>query len=188
MTIGFSDFKRGTRIEVDDIPYEILEYEREKKQKRASVIRLKLRDILTSKVIERTFQSSGNEFKLAEIETLSTQYLYNDGQFYTFMDLETFEQYQLTKEQINNASKYLKENENVDLISYKEKIISVNLPISVVLEVTETDPGFKGDTAQAGSKPATLETGLLIHVPIFINIGEKIKVDTRTGEYMERIK
>mgnify|MGYP001278724506 FL=1 len=184
MTIGFSDFKRGTRIEIDDIPYEILEYEREKKQKRASVIRIKLRDMLTAKVIERTFQS--NEFKLAEIETLSTQYLYNDGQFHTFMDLETFEQYQLTKEQIDNASNYLKENENVDLISYKEKIISVNLPISVILEVTETDPGFKGDTAQAGSKPATLETGLLIQVPIFINIGEKIKVDTRTGEYMER--
>ena len=138
------------------------------------------------KLIERTFQSYTTEFSLAQVEDRPAQYLYTDGRFYNFMDMETFDQYQLTKEQLGDAVSYLKEETVIDVIYYNQEIINVRLPTFVDLEVVETPPGFKGDTAQGGTKPATLETGLTVQVPLFISNGEKIRVDTRSGQYTER--
>mgnify|MGYP001182561052 FL=1 len=186
MPIGFSDLHKGIAIELDGKPYEVLEYTRQKMQQRAPVIRLKLRGIKDSKVFERAFQSYTNEFTLADVESITAQYLYNDGLFYTFMDLETYDQYQLSGDQLGTALDYLVEEATVDIISYNGQAINVKLPSSVALTVTDTPPGVKGDTAQGGTKPAILETGVKTQVPLFINIGESIKIDTRSGEYLER--
>ena len=186
MTIGFGDLRRGIAIEVDGQPYEVMEYTRVKMQQRAPVIRLKLRNLRDGKVIERAFQSYTNTFPLADVEQKQVQYLYADGQFHHFMDTEDFEQYSLTKEQLGDSILYLKEGLELELRFYRGAAINVVLPTSVELQVTETPPGVKGDTAQGGTKPATLETGLMVQVPLFVNSGESIKVDTRTGQYLER--
>ena len=186
MTVNFGDLKKGLSIEVEGQPYEVLDYERHKMQQRAPVTRLKLRNLKDGKVIGRTFQSYTTEFSLAEVDERPAQYLYTDGHFYSFMDTETYDQYELTADQLRGVTDYLKENTIIDLIYYKQNIINVRLPTFVELEVVETPPGFKGNTAQGGTKPATLDTGLTTQVPMFISTGEKIKVDTRTGEYIER--
>ena len=186
MTINFGDLRKGVAIELDGQPYEVVDYERHKMQQRAPVTRLRLKNMRDGKVIERTFQSYTTEFSLAEVDAKSAQYLFSDGRFYTFMDMETYDQYQLTREQIGDMVSYLKEEMVVDVIFYKEQVINVHLPIFVDLKVAETIPGFKGDTAQGGTKPATLETGLLVHVPLFISNGEQVRIDTRSGEYIER--
>ena len=186
MTINFGDLRRGVAIEVDGQPYEVVDYERQKMQQRAPVTRLRLRNLRDGKLIERTFQSYTTEFSLAQVEERPAQYLYNDGRFYNFMDMETYDQYQLTKEQLGDTISYLKEETVIDVIYYNEGVINVRLPTFVDLEVVETPPGFRGDTAQGGTKPATLETGLIVQVPLFISNGEKIRVDTRSGEYAER--
>ena len=186
MTVNFGDLRKGLAIEVEGQAYEVVDYERHKMQQRAPVTRLKLRNLKDGKMIERTFQNYTTEFSLAEVEDRPAQYLYTDGQFYNFMDMETYEQYQLTEEQLGSATNYLKENTVIELIYYKQNIINVRLPTFVELEVVETPPGFKGDTAQGGTKPATVDTGLIIQVPLFISTGEKIKVNTRSGDYIER--
>ena len=186
MTVNFGDLRKGLAIELEGQPYEVVDYERHKMQQRAPVTRLKLRNLKDGKTIERTFQNYTTEFSLADVEDRRAQYLYSDGQFYNFMDMESYDQYQLTAEQMKGTIEYLKENTLVDLVYYKENIIKVRLPTFVELEVVETPPGFKGDTAQGGTKLATLETGLATQVPLFISNGEKIRVDTRTGEYIER--
>ena len=186
MTIGFGDLRKGIAIELDGKPYEVMDYQRQKMQQRAPVVRLKLRDMEEGRVIERTFQSYTNEFTLAQVEAQSAQYLYNDGQFYTFMDMETYDQYQLTREQLGDVLNYLKEEATVEVVSFKEQILTIRLPNSVELKVADTPPGVKGDTAQGGTKPATLETGITLQVPLFVNIGDVVRVDTRTGEYLER--
>ena len=186
MTINFGDLRRGVAIEVDGQPYEVVDYERQKMQQRAPVTRLRMRNLRDGKLIERTFQSYTTEFSLAQVEDRPAQYLYTDGRFYNFMDMETYDQYQLTKEQLGDAISYLKEETVIDVIYYNQEVINVRLPTFVDLEVVETPPGFKGDTAQGGTKPATLETGLTVHVPLFISNGEKIRVDTRSGQYTER--
>ena len=186
MTINFGDLKRGVSIEVDGHPYEVVDYERHKMQQRAPVTRLKLRSLRDGKMIERTFQSYTTEFSLAQVEDKPSQFLYTDGQFYTFMDMETYDQYQLSKDQLGDTVDYLKEETVVDVVFYNQDIINVRLPTFVDLGVVDTPPGFKGDTAQGGTKPATLETGLTVQVPLFISNGEKIKIDTRSGEYIER--
>lgn len=186
MTVNFGDLRKGLAIELDGQPYEVVDYERHKMQQRAPVTRLKLRNLKDGKTIERTFQNYTTEFSLADVEDRPAQYLYSDGQFYNFMDMESYEQYQLTSEQMKDTIDYLKENAVVDLVYYKENIIKISLPTFVELEVVETPPGFKGDTAQGGTKLATLETGLTTQVPLFISNGEKIRVDTRTGDYIER--
>jgi elongation factor P len=152
----------------------------------SAVVKMKLRDIVGGHTIERTFQAS-EKFNRARLESRIMQYLYNDGDAYYFMDEKTFEQIPISSEQLGDALDYLKENDSVEVSSYKGKIIGVELPITVELEVTETGPGFKGDTATAGNKPAKLETGITIQVPLFINNGDVIKVDTRTGQYLERV-
>ena len=186
MTVNFGDLKKGLAIELEGQPYEVVDYERHKMQQRAPVTRLKLRNLKDGKMIERTFQNYTTEFSLARVEDRPAQYLYTDGHFYNFMDMETYEQYQITREQLGSATNYLKENNVIELIYYKENIINVRLPTFVELEVVETPPGFKGDTAQGATKPATMDTGLIIQVPLFVNAGEKIKVDTRSGDYIER--
>ena len=186
MTIGFGDLRRGISIEVDGQPYEVVEYERHKMQQRAPVTRLKLRNLKDGKLIERTFQSYTTEFSLADVEARPTQYLFTDGQFYNFMDMETYDQYQLTPEQLGDAIEYLKEETMVDVVFHKGDIINVRLPVFVELTVTDTPPGYKGDTAQGGNKPAVLETGLTVQVPLFINNGDILKIDTRNGQYTER--
>ena len=186
MTIGFGDLRKGVTIEVDGQPYEVVDYERHKMQQRAPVTRLKLRNLKDGRVIERTFQSYTTEFSLAQVEERPAQFLYTDGRFYNVMDMETYDQYQLSKEQLGDAVNYLKEEAIIDVIFYNNNVINVHLPTFVELEVVETPPGFKGDTAQGGTKPATLETGITVQVPLFISNGEKIRIDTRSGDYIER--
>ncbi len=187
MSINFGDLSRGLVIELDGQPWEVMDYERHKMQQRAPVTRIKMRNLLSGAVVERTFQRYDTGFTVADVDGRSTQYLYTDGNFYYFMDQETFDQYDLTKEIIGEALGYLKEQAMVEVVLYNGSPISVKLPTHVELEVTETPPAFRGDTAQGGNKPATLETGLRVTVPMFITPGTVIKVDTRTGEYSERV-
>jgi elongation factor P len=187
VSINFSDLSRGLVIELEDQPWQVIEYERHKMQQRAPVTRIKMRNLITGAVVERTFQRYDTAFSLADMDTRNTQYLYTDGEFYYFLDQETFDQYELTKELLGSTLEYLKEETMVDVVFYKGSPININLPTHVELTVTETAPSFRGDTAQGGNKPATLETGLRVTVPMFITPGTKVRVDTRTGSYTERV-
>ena len=187
MSINFSDLSRGMVIELDQQPWQIMEYERHKMQQRAPVTRIKLKNLLTGAVVERTFQRYDTEFSLADMDHRDAQYLYYDGEFYYFLDQGTFDQYELTKELLAGTLEYLKEQMVVEVVFYKGNPIDITLPTHVELEVTETAPAFRGDTAQGGTKPATLETGLRINVPMFITPGTTVRVDTRTGAYTERV-
>ena len=187
MSINFGDLSRGMVIELDSQPWQIMDYERHKMQQRAPVTRIKLKNLISGAVVERTFQRYDTEFAVADIDNRQTQYLYTDGHFYYFLDQESFDQYELGKEILGSALNYLKEQMMVEVVFYKGNAISVNLPTHVELEVTDTPPAFRGDTAQGGNKPATLEAGLRVNVPMFITPGTVVKVDTRTGAYTERV-
>ena len=187
MSINFSDLSRNMVIELDGQPWQIMDYERHKMQQRAPVTRIKMKNLLSGAVVERTFQRYDTEFAVAEIDNRETQYLYTDGSYYYFLDQETFDQYELTKAQLGATLDYLKENMMAEMVFYKGSPINVNLPTHVDLEVVETPPAFRGDTAQGGNKPATLETGLRVNVPMFITPGTIIRVDTRNGQYTERV-
>ena len=182
--ISGSELRKGIIIELDDKLYQVIDYQHVK-MKRTALARVKLRDINAGHTIERSFQSD-EKLVRARLESRPMQYLYNDGGLYYFMDEETFEQIGINREKLGDALNYLKEGTSVQVSSYKGDVVDVELPVAVELEVTETEPGFKGDTATAGNKPAKLETGLAIQVPLFINKGDIIKIDTRTGEYLER--
>jgi len=183
--IGSSELRKGVTIELDDKLYQVIEFEHIK-MKRTALARVKLRDIINGHTIDKTFQNT-EKFVRARLDYRQMQYLYNDGDLFYFMDEENYEQISLNREQLGEDSlNFLKENMSVQISSYKEDFIGVELPITVVLEVTETGPGFKGDTATGGTKPATLETGFVIQVPLFVNTGDTIKVDTRSGTYLER--
>jgi elongation factor P len=184
--IDSGELKKGITIELDDKLYQVLDYQHIKMGRGSAQVRLKLRDIRSGHTIERSFQAS-EKFSRARLDSRTMQYLYNDGNAYYFMDQETFEQIPLDFSQLGDALNYLKEGMSLDVSSYKGEVVGVELPITVELEVAETGPGFKGDTATAGNKPAKLETGLTIQVPMFINTGDIIKVDTRTGTYLERV-
>ena len=188
MSINFSNLSRGLVIELDGQPWQIMEYERHKMQQRAPVTRIKMKNLLSGTVVERTFQRYDTEFSLADMDNRSAQCLYTDGEFYYFLDQETFDQYELTKELLGSTLDYLKEQTIAEVVFYKGSAINVNLPTHVDLEVTETPPAFRGDTAQGGTKPATLETGLRVNVPMFITPGDVVRVDTRTGAYTERVR
>jgi len=183
--IGSGELRKGIVIELDDKLYQVIDYQHVK-MKRTALARLKLRDIRDGHTIEQTFQSS-EKFVRARLDYRSMQYLYNDGDLYYFMDEENFEQIPISANQLGDALSYLKEDMSVQVSSYKGELVGVELPISVELQVIETEPGFKGDTATAGNKPAKLETGITIQVPLFINSGDIIKVDTRDGSYLERV-
>jgi elongation factor P len=182
--INATELRKGVMIELEDKLYQVVDYQHVK-MKRTALARVKLRDINAGHTVERTFQSDERLVR-ARLESRQMQYLYNDGELYYFMDQESFEQMPLTSSQLGDSLNYLKEGNSVEVSSYKGEIVGIALPITVELEVTETEPGFKGDTATAGTKPAKLETGLNIQVPLFINQGDIIKIDTRTGTYLER--
>ncbi len=183
--IDSGELKKGFTIELDDKLYQVMSYQHVKIGRGSAMVKLKMRDIRGGHTIERTFQAS-EKFKRARLDSRIMQYLYNDGDSYYFMDEKTFEQMPISSEQLGDALDYLKENLSVEVTSYKGKLIGVEMPITVELEVAETGPGFKGDTATGGNKPAKLETGITIQVPLFINNGDIIKVDTRNGQYLER--
>ena len=180
------DFRNGTTFEMEGNVYRIVEFQHVKPGKGAAFVRTKIKNVMTGAVIEKTFNPN-DKYQGAEIEKKEMQYLYNDGDLYYFMDNETYDQMPLNKEQLGDCLKYLKENMQVKILSYKDNVFAVEPPIFVELEVTYTEPGFSGNTATTSGKPATLETGLEIQVPMFINIGDILKIDTRTCEYMERI-
>lgn len=187
MSINFGDLSRGMVIELDGQPWQIMDYERHKMQQRAPVTRIKMKNLINGTVVERTFQQYHTSFSVAQVDNRQAQYLYNDGQFYYFLDQETFDQLEISKEQLAGVLGYLKEQMIVEVVFYKGSPINVNLPTHVDLKVVETPPAFKGDTAQGGNKPATLETGLRINVPMFITPGAVVRVDTRSGSYTERV-
>lgn len=183
--ISAGDLKKGIAIELDGTIYQITEYQHIKVGRGSAQVRLKLRDIKNSNTTERSFQAN-YKFTPAFLEKRSVQYLYADGDLYNFMDNDNYEQITLTVEQLDEAINYLKEGQSLDLLTCKGEPINVELPVSIEMQVIETDPGFKGNTATGGSKPAKLETGLTVQVPLFIDVGDKIKVDTRSGEYLEK--
>ena len=183
--VSAGDFKKGLTIEIDGQVWVIVDFQHVKPGKGAAFVRTKMKNIMTGSVLERTFNPS-EKFPKAHVETKSMEYLYGDGELYYFMDQETYEQIPLNHGQVEDALNYIKENMPVTIKFFKGQAFSVEPPNFVELQVTETDPGFKGDTATSGNKPAILETGAKIMVPLFINQDDIIRVDTRTGEYMER--
>lgn len=184
--ISAGDFRKGVTFEYDGQVFVIVDFQHVKPGKGAAFVRTKIKNIMTGAVVERTFNPT-DKMPKAHIETKSMQYLYNDGTFYYFMDEQTYEQLPLSKEQVEDAIEYVKENMNVTIRFFKGNAFSVDPPNFVELEVTETEPGVKGDTASNTTKPATLETGKILQVPLFVNIGDRIRVDTRSGDYMERM-
>lgn len=184
--ISTGELKKGTTIELDDKLYAILDYEHIKMGRGSAQVRLKLRDVRTGSTTERTFQA-GTKFNRARVERREMQYLYSDDQFFYFMNTETFDQIPVDVAKVGDAARYLKENDTCELILYGDEVIGVQLPITVELAVVDSDPGVKGDTATGATKPATLETGLVVNVPLFINPGDRLKINTDTGEYIERV-
>ena len=182
-----SEFRRGLKIEIEEKPYEIIEFQHVKPGKGGAFVRTKLRNMLNGRVIDRTFRS-GEKVGRPDVQERQMQYLYKEGNNYCLMDNETYDQVYVSEEQIGEGKSFLIENETVTVMLLNEKPIGVELPIFVKLTVSDTGPGVKGDTATKVTKPATLETGVVIPVPVFINVGDKIKVDTRTGSYAERVK
>jgi elongation factor P len=184
--IGTGDIKKGLTIVINGTLYQIVDWQHIKSGRGSAQIKLKLRDLRGGHTIEYTCQS-GEKFERANLDRHTVQFLYNDGDLYYFMDADTFEQTPLNKKTLGDAVAYLKEGLKIDLLTYKEEVVSVELPNSVELEVIETDPGYRGDTATNVNKPSKLETGLIIPVPLFVNQGDRIRVDTRTGQYLERV-
>jgi len=184
--ITSGELRKGIIIELDGELFQVLDYSHIKMGRGSAQVRLRLRDIRAGHTTERTFQAS-EKFVRARLDYRNMQYLYNDGNLYYFMDEENYEQMPISDAQLGGALNYLKEGMSLQVSSYKGELVGVELPITVELQVTETEPGFKGDTATAGNKPAKLETGITIQVPLFINKGDVIKVDTRSGSYLERI-
>lgn len=184
--LGITDLKVGTCIELDGKPHQVLSTEHSKMGRGGAVVRTKLRNLQSGAVYDRTFQGS-DHFPEADVARRKGQFLYADVSGATFMDAESFEQYPLSAQQLGDDRKYLKEGLEVDLVLYSERLLAVNLPAKVDLKVTYTEPGFKGDTQSTVTKPATLETGLEIQVPLFIKTGETIRVSTATGQYVERV-
>jgi len=180
------DFKNGVTFELDGQVFQVVEFQHVKPGKGAAFVRTKLKNVITGATIEKTFNPT-DKMPKAHIERKDMQYLYNDGDLYYFMDVENYEQMPLSKDNVGDALKFVKENMIVKILSFKGNVFGIEPPTFVELEVTETEPGFKGDTATGATKPATVETGATIKVPLFVNQGDIIRIDTRTGEYMERV-
>ena len=183
--ISAGDFKNGLTIELEGNVYQIVDFQHVKPGKGAAFVRTKYKNIITGSVVEKSFRPT-EKFPAARIERVDMQYLYEDGDLYYFMDTETYDQVALNSETVGDALKFVKENEMCKICSHNGSVFSVEPPLFVELEITETEPGFKGDTATGASKPATVETGATVAVPLFVNQGDKIKIDTRTGEYLSR--
>lgn len=185
--IPTSNFKNGMKIEMDGTPFEILEHQHHKPGKGGAVMRTKLRNLLNGRVIDHTFRS-GEKVDKPNLETREMQYLYREGKDFAFMDMTTYEQLTITEEQAGSAGGYLVESEVVKVLLYNENPLTIDLPASVVMEIAECEPGVKGDTVSGATKPATLTSGVVVQVPLFVEQGEKIKVDTRSGAYIGREK
>ena len=183
--ISSNDFRNGVTIELDGQVFSVIEFQHVKPGKGSAFVRTKLRNVKTGAVVERTF-NAGEKLPRAHLDRHEMQFLYVNGDEYTFMDTETFEQVTLTAEQLGDALHFLKENMTIGMMQYQGSLIGVDLPNSVELKVIETDPGLKGDTATGGQKPAKLETGYVVRVPLFIEVGDVLIVDTRSGEYLSR--
>ncbi len=184
--INVGEIKKGIMIELDSQLQQIIDFQHIKMGRGSAQVRLKLRNVRTGQVTDRSFQAT-EKFQRVRLDHRTVQYLYSDGDQYHFMDTESFDQIVLTRDTLGDAVSYLKENINLELLSYNEQPLGVELPITVDLKIEHTEPGFKGDTATGGTKPATVETGLVVQVPLFVNQGETIRVDTRTGTYLERV-
>ena len=182
-----AEFKKGLRIEVDGTPYIIVDFQHVKPGKGGAFVRTKLKNLLNGRVVDQTFRS-GEKVEKPDLMEREMQYLYREGDRYCMMDNETFEQIMLSTEQVGEARLYLIENLNVEVLFYNKEPIAVELPTFVELAIDQTEPGVRGDTASGGSKPAVLESGAILQVPLFINEGDRVKVDTRTGTYIERVK
>ena len=184
--ISAGDFRNGLTVEIDNSVFQIIEFQHVKPGKGAAFVRTKLRDIKNGGVKETTFRPT-EKFPQARIDRKNMQYMYTDGDMFNFMDNETYEQFALTEEQVGDALKFVKENETVSMLSHNGAVFSIEPPMFVELEITDTEPGFKGDTATGATKPAVVETGATVYVPLFVNQGDKIQIDTRTGEYLKRV-
>ena len=184
--ISTADFRNGMVVETDKGLMEIVEFQHVKPGKGPAFVRTKFKSVLTGKILERTFRS-GERFEEARIEEQTWQYLYHDGDLYHFMDNETFEQMVVGEDIVDDNHKWMKENSNVNLLFFNGKVIALKLPIAVELVVTKSDPGIQGDRSSGATKPATLETDATIQVPLFLEEGDTVKVDTRSGEYIERV-
>ena len=183
--ISAGEFRNGVTIEYEGDIYIILEFQHVKPGKGAAFVRTKIKNLKTGAVVEKTFRPT-EKMPKAHIDRLEMQYLYNDGDLYYFMNMENFEQIAVNASEVGDTLKFVKENEMCKICSHNGSVFSVEPPLFVELEITETEPGFKGDTATGASKPATVETGATVAVPLFVNQGDKIKIDTRTGEYLSR--
>ena len=185
--ISTSDFRKGLKIEFKGDPYEIVDFQHVKMGRGGANVKTKMKNLKTGGVVEETIRS-GEKFPTPELEEKKMQFLYMQDSQYYFMDQETFEQFPLTSVQLGDVKLFLKENTEVKILNYKGTALNVELPMFMELVVAQTDPGYKGDTASGGGKPATLETGAVIRVPFHINEGDTVKVDTRTSEYIERVR
>ncbi len=185
--LSTTDFRRGLKIEIDGEPFLMLEFQHVKPGKGGAFVRTKIKSLITGNVLDRTFKS-GDKVDKPDMEEKEMEFLYRQDDEFYFMDNKNYEQHFISKENLSGADAFLYENVQVTVLFHNGKPLAVELPNFVELQVTETDPGVKGDTASGGTKPATLETGAVIQVPLFINEGEKIRVDTRSGEYVERVK
>jgi elongation factor P len=182
-----AEFKKGLKIELDSVPYLIVDFQHVKPGKGGAFVRTKLKSLLTGRVLDQTFRS-GEKVKRPDLMEREMQYLYRQGDSFCMMDNETYEQIMLSADQMGEAPLYATENLNVKILFFNQQPVAVEVPLFVELEVAQTEPGVKGDTAAGGTKPATLESGVTIQVPLFINEGDRVKVDTRTGTYIERVK
>ena len=184
--ISAGDFRNGITIEIDSNIFQIIEFQHVKPGKGAAFVRTKLKSITGNGVIEKSFRPT-EKFPQARIDRREMQYLYSDGDLFHFMDVESYDQIALNEETVGDALKFVKENDMCKVCSHNGNVFAIEPPLFVELDITETEPGFKGDTATGGSKPATVETGATVSVPLFVEIGNKIKIDTRTGEYLSRV-
>jgi len=184
--ISTADFRNGMVVVLNDTLMEIVEFQHVKPGKGGAFVRTKLKNVLTGRVLDRTFRA-GERMEEARLEEVSYQYLYHDGDLYHFMDNETFEQTAVGQDVVGENNNWLKENTNVGLVFYNGKVIAITIPNFVELQITKCDPWIQGDRSSGGTKPATLETGVAVQVPLFVNEGDVVKVDTRSGEYIERI-
>jgi elongation factor P len=182
-----AEFKKGLKIELDGVPYTIVDFQHVKPGKGGAFVRTKMKSLLTGRVLDQTFRS-GEKVKKPDLMEREMQYLYGEGADFHMMDNETYEQIMLTEDQVGEVRQFLTENMAVKVLFFNQQPVAVEVPLFVELEVTQTEPGVKGDTAAGGTKPATLESGVLIQVPLFINEGDRVKVDTRTSTYIERVK
>jgi elongation factor P len=187
MVMEFGDLRRGSTVEIDGIPFKVEEYYQQKMQQRAPVYHIKMRNLVTGQLLDKTYSGYGLKLQRAPVENRDCTFLYEADGIYNFMDAASFDQYELDKTTVGDAISYLVDQTECQVVMFRDKPIMVELPINVELLVADTPPGYKGDTASGSGKPATLETGVVLTVPMFIAPGDKIRVDTRTGDYVTRV-